>query len=546
VLSPAGTARRPSKTAVQSAPKPLPVPHRASKLKSAPIRQAKAQTPKQSNLQAHALDIVAAEIGIDVSELSEDSAFADFGVDSLLSLTVLGRLREELDLDVPSSLFLDNPRVGDLNRFFGGNSSQVSGHTPEATPETSEPEDSEESTATSQTSLDEEYDGLADSKLNAMDEGEDSLMSVFSSTLADEIGVSVEEIRNCPDFGELGMDSLMSLTVLGLLRERLGIDLPSSFFLEHSTLKSAEASLGLKPKPKQPSAEASLGLKPKPKQPITRKDAPISTQRKTACKAVPPASSILLQGNSKTASKTLFLFPDGSGSSTSYATLPNVGPEIAIVGLNCPYMKTPEDMKCTLHELNTSYMAEIRRRQPNGPYHLGGWSAGGICAYDVARRLLQMGEGVESLILIDSPFPIGLTKLPPRLYHFFNSISLFGVGDKPPPDWLLPHFLAFVDALDSYQAKPFQPGTAPKTHLILARDGVYKSAGGARLEPQDDDTREMHWLLNDREDLGPNGWDTLVGGENLKVEVMEGANHFTMMEGERGRLLRDLIKRAIN
>src|SRR5262249_39510748 len=147
------------------------------------------------------------------------------------------------------------------------------------------------------------------------------------------------------------------------------------------------------------------------------------------------------------------------------------------------------------------------------------------------------GERVESLILIDSPFPIGLTKLPPRLYHFFNSISLFGAGDKPPPEWLLPHFLAFVDALDSYKTKPFQPGTAPKTHLILARDGVYKSAGGARLEPQDDDTREMHWLLNDREDLGSNGWDTLVGGENLKVEVMEGANHFTMMEGDKGIML---------
>ena len=35
------------------------------------------------------------------------------------------------------------------------------------------------------------------------------------------------------------------------------------------------------------------------------------------------------------------MLPDGSGSSSSYAALPRVHPSIAIVGLNCPYMKEP-------------------------------------------------------------------------------------------------------------------------------------------------------------------------------------------------------------
>ncbi len=47
-------------------------------------------------------------------------------------------------------------------------------------------------------------------------------------------------------------------------------------------------------------------------------------------------------------------------------------------------------------------------------------------------------------------------------------------------------------------------------------------------------SREMLWLLNDRTDFGPNGWDTLVGKN--KVASIEATarcrrTHFTMMDG---------------
>ena len=112
-------------------------------------------------------------------------------------------------------------------------------------------------------------------------------------------------------------------------------------------------------------------------------------------------------------------------------------------------------MKCSFEAVTPCYLQEIRRRQPDGPYYLGGWSAGGVCAFDAAHELDRVSEKVERLILIDSPFPIGLEKLPPRLYGFFKDVGLFGEGDKPPPPWLLPHFFAFVDSLDLYRAKPF-------------------------------------------------------------------------------------------
>lgn len=226
--------------------------------------------------------------------------------------------------------------------------------------------------------------------------------------------------------------------------------------------------------------------------------------------------------------------------------LPKIGPNVAVWGLNCPFVKKAQDMKVTFRELTALYLNEVRRRQPHGPYNLGGWSAGGICAYDAAQQLQATGEVVDRLLLLDSPFPIGLQKLPPRLYEFFNTLNLFGEGGKPPPEWLLPHFLAFIDVLDTYKGVvPFAPGTAPKTHVVWACDGVCPE-GTPRPEPREDDPREMKWLINDRKDLGPNGWDGLCGGErNVRIEVLRGANHFTMMQGEHAKRLGEFIGRSL-
>jgi thioesterase domain-containing protein len=43
--------------------------------------------------------------------------------------------------------------------------------------------------------------------------------------------------------------------------------------------------------------------------------------------------------------------------------------------------------------------------QPDGPYHLGGWSLGGVVAFEMARQLQELGQEVASLILIDSRAP---------------------------------------------------------------------------------------------------------------------------------------------
>ena len=44
------------------------------------------------------------------------------------------------------------------------------------------------------------------------------------------------------------------------------------------------------------------------------------------------------------------------------------------------------------------YIEGLREIQPRGPYRLGGWSSGGVMAYEMARQLRALGESVELLL----------------------------------------------------------------------------------------------------------------------------------------------------
>ncbi|WP_323781256.1 type I polyketide synthase [Thalassovita sp.] len=52
------------------------------------------------------------------------------------------------------------------------------------------------------------------------------------------------------------------------------------------------------------------------------------------------------------------------------------------------------------------YIAEMRQVQPHGPYMVGGFSGGGITAYEIAQQLTEAGEEVSMLIMLDTPLPV--------------------------------------------------------------------------------------------------------------------------------------------
>ena len=476
-----------------------------------------AKSPSSNGIVLRVMKIISEEAGLSLAELAPNSEFAEQGVDSLLSMTISGRIQEEMGLAISPTLFADYPTVKDLTDFLGENESEPvapasSGDDePLPTPGTDASSENDETSPSSGTRS-------------------DGILELIRATIAEETGVAIAELKPSTSFTELGMDSLLTLTIMGKLSEALGMELPATLLADSDTLNEIEKALGLTPKGRSGN-EISFNAAD-----------PVDEAGRDL---LPHATSILLQGNPQTAKGVLFLFPDGSGSATSYASLPKVSSDIAVYGLNCPWQKTPQDMKCSFESAATRYLLEIRRRQPRGPYYFGGWSAGGICAYETAQQLARKGETTARLILIDSPNPVGLENPPERMYDFFDSLDFFGTKGKAPPSWLRPHFNAFLATLDDYKVKPFA-GPPLQTHIVYARDGVCKHPKDPRPEVRPDDPREMVWLLNNRTDFSGGGWGSLVGIENLKVHVLDDVNHFSMVApGPKIQELSAFIKRAM-
>jgi len=75
-------------------------------------------------------------------------------------------------------------------------------------------------------------------------------------------------------------------------------------------------------------------------------------------------------------------------------------------GLQLPELVVADrDMPASLAEIAAIHVAAVRRRQPSGPYHLVGWSLGGVIAHEMSRQLVDAGEQVGVLMVLDSRPP---------------------------------------------------------------------------------------------------------------------------------------------
>lgn len=552
MLPPRGAA------AIASAPAAGAIPAAKVASKPASTKSKKALTPsnlaqvnkKLTSVLTQVMDILAKEIGVSDDELADNIAFADLGVDSLMGLTVSGRIREDLDLDVNSSVFVDQPTIGAFKSYLqqferpgaimasssadSVESSSVAGETPYL------------ETDSDLTTPDNESNEDVDLKVGKGQAA--GLQAAIRDTIASEMGVEVEEIMAAPDLANLGMDSLMSLSILGIIREKTGLNIPSDLFVSNPSLKDVERALGIAEAPKAPKPVAAF----KPAAPKQVKfqeskpaagDKPLPPSMVTASIYKPPrpghvvddypnrkASSVLLQGSHRTATHQLFMVPDGSGSATSYTEISDVASDWAVWGLFSPFMKTPQEYKCGVYGMATKFIEEMKRRQPKGPYNLAGWSAGGVIAYEIVVQLTQAGDRVANLIIIDAPCPVTIEPLPQGLHAWFAGIGLLGDGDeKKVPEWLLPHFAASVTALSNYTAAPIPKEKCPNVMAIWCEDGVCHLPSDPRPDPYP--TGHALFLLDNRTDFGANRWDEYLDINKMQMRHMPG-NHFSMMHGD--------------
>ncbi|MEU1981377.1 amino acid adenylation domain-containing protein [Nocardia sp. NPDC019395] len=99
----------------------------------------------------------------------------------------------------------------------------------------------------------------------------------------------------------------------------------------------------------------------------------------------------------------LFCIHPASGLAWSYHTLSQyLSENRPIYGIQAPQISGETPGPGTIGEIAERYADEIRSVQPHGPYHLLGWSLGGVIAHAVAARIRADGEQVALLAVLDA------------------------------------------------------------------------------------------------------------------------------------------------
>ncbi|HEV2705718.1 MAG TPA: amino acid adenylation domain-containing protein [Pyrinomonadaceae bacterium] len=82
-----------------------------------------------------------------------------------------------------------------------------------------------------------------------------------------------------------------------------------------------------------------------------------------------------------------------------------LGHEQPFYGLQARDLNATQEPHSDVKAMAADYVEAIRSVQHAGPYRLGGWSLGGVVAFEMAQQLLRQGESVSIVALIDSVTP---------------------------------------------------------------------------------------------------------------------------------------------
>jgi len=73
-----------------------------------------------------------------------------------------------------------------------------------------------------------------------------------------------------------------------------------------------------------------------------------------------------------------------------------------VIGIRARGVVRGEKAHTSIEAMAADYLKEIKKRQPSGPYHLCGYSSGGLAAFEIARRLSESGDEVGLVGLFDT------------------------------------------------------------------------------------------------------------------------------------------------
>jgi len=195
--------------------------------------------------------------------------------------------------------------------------------------------------------------------------------TLVERTLADiwqEI-LGIEQIGIHDDFFELGGHSLLAVHLMAKIKKQLGYNIQMSALFQGATIAKLANILH-----EQVNNQTSSPL--------------VAIQRHGS---KPPL---------------FFVHPIGGNILSYYELSRYLGSEQPFYGLQALGLNGECEPYTRIEDMATCYIKALREIQPEGPYFLGGWSMGGVVAFEIATQLQRQGHKVAMLTMLDSPAPV--------------------------------------------------------------------------------------------------------------------------------------------
>ncbi len=205
--------------------------------------------------------------------------------------------------------------------------------------------------------------------------------------------LGVAEVGVEDDFFTLGGHSLIAVRLFAMIRRQWKIDFPISVLFEAPTIARCAALIADRLGPEDEAAAA----------PAAKADP-----------AGPRFTHLVAMHAGEGGPKTPFFLVAGMfGNVLNLRHLAHLlGTDRPFYGLQARGLFGDAAPHATVEAAAADCLAEIRQVQPQGPYLLGGFSGGGLTAWEIGRQLRAMGEEVALMALLDTPMPVrpALTK----------------------------------------------------------------------------------------------------------------------------------------
>ncbi len=391
--------------------------------------------------------ILAGQVGLSIDEIDADVPMFDYGLDSMIATGFLQLVQMQYGPVVSLNAVAEHVTIAGLADF-------ISGTLPQAAPAPDPP------ARPASTDVD---GGL---RVAANAATRTSIVDHLRELLAEQLHLSAEDVDADTPMLDYGLDSILATGFLQLVQMHYGPVVSLNAVAEQETIARLAEYISARVTVSAPApAPAPAPVLRRPKE------------------NVDPGE--LLRINAMGSQHPSFWMHGAPGLAQMYTKLSAaLGPDYPLYAFQARGVDGTRQPFVDIAEMTSFYADVILDVQHEGPYFIGGYSYGGLVAFDLAQRLASRGKEIGHLYIIDSYPPQMLNEFPTekrpfirKLQRIMNAVMFFST-DKGIRLWDYISVADLKDIPDEAEAAHIARLIKERVPTPLPLDHIYRFLHG--------------------------------------------------------------------